>query len=121
MNLAIQRFKVYSKLILIILFILFILLMMWMNRANRVTVWFLYEFEEINVLWLMTCTALFAILAWITLKFAFGVVRDLKALKQHDDLQAEKKRQDELMKKLEGQTSGSTESSTPDDSSSDSK
>lgn len=121
MNLAIQRFKVYSKLVLITLFVLFILLMIWMNRANRVTVWFLIRFEEINVLWLMFCTALFAILMWITLKFAFGVVRDLKSLKAHEDSLIEKKRQDELMKKLEGQTSGSTGKETPDAPSTDSK
>ncbi len=101
MNLAIQRFKVYSKLILIILFALFIILMMWMNRKNQVTVWFLTTFEEINVLWLMFVTALFAVLAWITLRFAFGVVTDLKALKKHEDDLDNKKRQDELMKRLD--------------------
>lgn len=109
MNLAIQRFKVYSKLILIILFLLFVLLMVWMNRANRVTVWFFFTFEDINVLWLMCCTALFAVLMWITLRFAFGVVRDMGALKEHEDSQAEKKRQDELLKKLEQQAPESSD------------
>jgi len=103
MNLAIQRFKVYSKLILIILFALFILLMIWMNRENQVTVWFLTTFEEINVLWLMFVTALFAVLAWITLRFAFGVVTDLKSLKKHEDELENKKRQDELMKRLDSE------------------
>lgn len=101
MNLAIQRFKVYSKLILIILFALFIILMIGMNLKNQVTVWFLVKFEKINVLWLMFVTALFAVLAWITLRFAFGVVTDLKALKRHEDDLENKKRQDELMKRLD--------------------
>ncbi len=101
MNLAIQRFKVYSKLILIILFVLFVILMMVMNSKNQVTVWFFASFEEINVLWLMFVTALFAVLAWITLRFAFGVVKDLKALKTHETEVANKKRQDELMKRLD--------------------
>ncbi len=120
MNLAIQRFKVYSKLILIILFALFILLMIWKNRQNQVTVWFLYRFEEINVLWLMFVTAMFAVLAWITLRFAFGVVKDLKTLKKHEEELQTKKRQDELMKRLdqdESKASGTltTKAATPKD------
>ncbi|NOX59450.1 MAG: hypothetical protein GXP29_11420 [Planctomycetes bacterium] len=105
MNLAIQRIKVYSKLILIILFSLFILLMVWKNWANKVTVWCFGEFVDINVLWLMFCTALFAVLTWITLRFAFGVVRDMGALKAHEDLQTEKKNQAELLKRIDQQTS----------------
>lgn len=108
MNLAIQRIKVYSKLILIILFALFILLMIWMNRENQVTVWFLVRFEAINVSWFMFVTALFAVLAWITLRFAFGVAKDLKALKKHEDDLESKKRQDDLMKRLDREESKGT-------------
>ncbi|GJM24012.1 MAG: hypothetical protein DHS20C16_04270 [Phycisphaerae bacterium] len=130
MNLAIQRFKAYSKLILIILFTLFIFLMIYMNWDNQVTVWFLIKFEAINVSWLIFVTALFAVLGWITLRFAFGVVTDLKALKKHEDDLENKKRQDELMKRLDredpkgtgGLTPGiSTPQSKPSDADDDAK
>ena len=75
--------------------------MIWKNWENQVTVWFFVQFEAINVSWLMFVTALFAVLAWITFRFAFGVVTDLKALKKHEDELENKKRQDELMKRLD--------------------
>jgi len=100
MNLAFKRIKVYLKLVVMVAVATLCVVLVVANRKNTVTIWFFKEFTDINVLWLMAATASSAILIWRIVNLAGGVFRDMKELRQHDELRVEKEKQAELARKL---------------------
>lgn len=97
MTLAFKRIKVYAKLTLIVAAVLIVFMVVLKNRDNVVTVWFFREYQAVNVLWLIACTAVSTVLlSWI-LSTTVGVWRDLRDV--FDATEAE--RREEALKQRE--------------------
>ncbi|HEY3244590.1 MAG TPA: hypothetical protein VGM03_14715 [Phycisphaerae bacterium] len=88
MKLAFRKFKVYAKLVVIIAAALVTLLVVYNNHDQRASVWFFGEYQNINVLWLMACTAAAAILVYWILRITRGVLHDMRAAQQEEQLRA---------------------------------
>lgn len=85
MSLAIKRFKVYVRVTLIVVVAVAIGLVLFKNRDNEVSFWFFGVTEDgtqINVVWLMLCTAVGALLSWWVFSFGWGLWRDLREVKR---------------------------------------
>ncbi len=100
MTLAFKRIKVYAKLTLIVVAVLIVFMVVLKNRDNVVTVWFFREYQAVNILWLIGCTAASTVLLWWILSATVGVWRDLRdgfdATEAERREEALKKRQAEL-------------------------
>lgn len=85
MSLAIKRFKVYVRVTLIVVVAVAIGLVLFKNRDNKVSFWFFGVTEDgtqINVVWLMLCTAVGTLLSWWVFSFGWGLWRDLREVKR---------------------------------------
>ena len=85
MSLAIKRFKVYVRVTLIVVVAVAIGLVLFKNRDNEVSFWFFGLTEDnaqINIVWLMLCTAVGSLLSWWVLSFGWGLWRDLREVKR---------------------------------------
>ena len=95
MSLVMKRIKVYAKLSLMVATALIVLLVIFKNRHNVVTIWFFKQYEAVNVLWLMLCTAVATVLSWWVVFATVGVWRDMRDVNAAD----QKKRRDEDFQK----------------------
>ncbi len=100
MNIAIQRIKVYSKLILMVALAVVFAVIIVMNRNNTVTIWFFRQYAGINVLWLILVTALLTLIGWWVLRATINVVGDVRQLKKEEDQRNQAKQQKELAEKV---------------------
>jgi uncharacterized membrane-anchored protein len=84
-SLAIKRFKVYVRVTLIVVVAVAIGLVLFKNRDNEVSFWFFGVTEDgtqINVVWLMLCTAVGTLLSWWVFSFGWGLWRDPREVKR---------------------------------------
>ncbi len=100
MNLAIQRIRVYVKIVLLVVLVSLTVLVAFMNRTNTVTIWFFRDFAGINVLWLMLCTGVVAIIAWWILRSSISVLNDLRSLQSEEERRKHEKEQKALAERL---------------------
>jgi len=100
MSLVFKRVKTYSKLALLVGLAVVALLVIVYNRSNTVDFWFFGRYEQINVLWLVGCTAVGSVASWWIVSASIGVGRDLAELKRSRELQATRNDQESLAKQL---------------------
>ena len=106
MGLAFKQFMVYTKVVLVLLVAVAVAAVLLKNRTHRVSVWFFWltdEKEEINVVWLILCSAAGAIVAWTVLRATLGVVKDMREVARAKKVQARDRTQQELAAKLKEQ------------------
>ena len=106
MSLAFRRIKVYSRLTLIVLVVLAVGAVFWRNRDHSAKFWFFWLIDEqqpINVLWLMLCTAVGALLAYGLLSTVWGLRKEMKKLAQDTELRERERQQAERAKTLQEQ------------------
>lgn len=82
MKLALQRIKVYLKLVAIIAVVATILTIALMNQGNTANVWFFGQYDGVNVLWLILIAAVSSIASWWIVLKIFGTLRELRGLKR---------------------------------------
>ncbi len=90
MALAFRQIKVYFKLVALVVIAGACLIVVVMNRGNTATVWLFGPYPDINVLWLMLCTAIATLIAWWLVRATAGVMKDMRELhrdKQQRELQ----------------------------------
>ncbi|HOW74125.1 MAG TPA: hypothetical protein PKY77_26265 [Phycisphaerae bacterium] len=87
MNLALQRVKVYVKFGATAITVLLIALVVFKNLGLTANVWFFHEYKDVGVLWLILITAVCAIIGWWGVGKLYTVWRDLKELKQAQQVQ----------------------------------
>ncbi len=97
MTLAFKRIMLYAKLALIIAAVLIVFIAVLKNRDNVIIVWFFREYQAVNVLWLIACTAVSTVLSWWILSATVGVWRDLRGV--YNATQAQ--RREEALKQRE--------------------
>jgi type VI protein secretion system component VasK len=90
-SLVLRRFRVYAKLVLLVALAVVIGLVIFFNRSHTVDVWFFASYQDINVVWLLICTAVGSILAWWIVTRSVGLWRDVKELSR----EAERKKADQ--------------------------
>jgi hypothetical protein len=100
MSLAFRKAKVYAKLLLITAVALVIALVVIFNRGNKVTIWFFREHKDINVLWVILCTAAGSIFCYWVGRTVFSVVRDMRKLGREAAMRAWEEEQRRLADKL---------------------
>ena len=106
MGLAFKQFKVYTKVVLVLAVALAVGFVLLKNREYRVPVWFFGLTDprkEINVVWLILCSAVGAIVAWTVLRATLGVVQDLREVARAKEVQRRDRHQQELAAKLKEQ------------------
>jgi hypothetical protein len=106
MSLAFKRIKVYTKLALVLIVALVIGAVFIKNRNHEVRFWFfgLVDAEaEINVVWLILCTAVGAVFSWWVLLAAVSMIKDLRAVRHEEELREREQAQQELAQKLREQ------------------
>ncbi|MCP4247547.1 MAG: hypothetical protein GY778_10905 [bacterium] len=106
MALALKQFKVYTKVVLVLAVAVAVAAVLLQNRTHRVPVWFFGltdPTEEINVVWLILCSAVGAIVAWTVLRATLGVVKDMREVARAKEAQALDRSQQELAAKLKEQ------------------
>ncbi|MCH7814555.1 MAG: hypothetical protein IID40_11115 [Planctomycetes bacterium] len=106
MGLAFKQFKVYTKVVLVLAVALAVGAVLLKNREHRVPVWFFGltdPTEGINVVWLILCSAVGAIVAWTVLRATLGVVKDLREVARAKKVQLRDRSQQELAAKLKEQ------------------
>lgn len=94
MSLAFKRLKVYVRLVTLIGATVAVLMVLINNRSHTVPVWFFWltdETQEINVIWLMLCTAVATLILWWVFSFSWALVKDMREVQRVD---AEKADQD---------------------------
>jgi hypothetical protein len=101
MTLAFRKFKVYAKLVVIVAAALALLLVVYKNHDKRASVWFFRDYPDINVLWLIACTAVASIVAYWVLRTTRGVIRDIRAAQLEDRLRARERAAAERTRELE--------------------
>lgn len=100
MSLVVRRFKVYAKIVLLVAVVLIVGLVVLYNRSNTVDVWFFASYQEVNVLWLLACTAIGSVLAWWIVARSVGLWRDMRELSSEAERQKSEQQQRELAAKL---------------------
>jgi hypothetical protein len=71
-------------------------LVIFFNRSHTVDVWFFASYQDINVVWLLICTAAGSILAWWIVTRSVGLWRDVKELSR----EAERKKSDQQQREV---------------------
>ena len=106
MSLALRRVRVYSRLTLIVLVVIAICAVLWKNRNHQVEIWFFWLVDEgtpVNVIWLILCTAVGALVSYWVLSTVWGLGRDMKKVAADAALQAKEKEQQERSRQLKEQ------------------
>ena len=106
MSLAFKRLKVYTKLVLVVIVALAIGAVFFKNRGHQVRFWFfglVDDQTEINVVWLMLCTAAGAVFSWWVFLTALSMAKDVREVRQERALQKREKAQQDLAQKLRDQ------------------
>ncbi len=100
MALAFKRIKVYVRLIVLVAMALAVGTLVFNNRSNTATVWFLDEYQDVNVLWLTLCVGLGSIVSYWLMGTLMSLRRDMRELDQAAKLQKREAEQQALAKKL---------------------
>jgi len=106
MSLALRRVRVYSRLALIVLVVVAICVVLWKNRNHQVDIWFFWLVDEgrpVNVIWLILCTALGALLSYWVLSTVWGLRRDMEKVAADAALRDTEKKQQERARELKEQ------------------
>jgi type VI protein secretion system component VasK len=85
---AIKRIKVYSRLTLLGIVAVLVAIILIKNRNNEVAFWFFGltdEQEQVNVVWLMVCTAAATLLVWWVLSLGWRLWRDIRELRRLEE------------------------------------
>ena len=85
MSVAFRQLGVYVRGAIVLVVAAAIGLVLFKNRGNEVSFWFFGVTEDgtqINVVWLMLCTAVGALLSWWVFSFGWGLWRDLREVKR---------------------------------------
>ena len=100
MALAFKRIKVYFRLIVLVAVALVAGTLVFQNRSHTATVWFINEYQNVNVLWLALCVGLGSIVIYWLMGTLVGLRRDLRELDQAAKLQKREAEQQALAKRL---------------------
>ena len=100
MSLAFKRIKVYSRLTLLCAVALVIGLVVIKNRSHEVKFWFFRTYENVNVLWLLLCTAAGSIITFWVFRAVFSLWRDVREVSRESAIRAERERQEKKAKEL---------------------
>jgi hypothetical protein len=87
MSLAMKRFKLYVRVALIVSVAVAVALVLLKNSANRVTFWFFGLTDtdaQINVVWLMLCTAAGTLVAWWVFRLGWRLWRNMREMKRQE-------------------------------------
>ena len=106
MSLAFKRFKVYTKVVLVVIVALAIGTVFFKNRDHQVRFWFfglVDDGAQINVVWLIVCTAVGAVFSWWVLLAALGTIKDLREVRREGEFEKREKAQQEKAQKLREQ------------------
>ena len=106
MSLAFKRMKVYTKLALVVIVALAIGAVFFKNREHQVRFWFfgLVDYQtEVNVVWLILCTAAGAIVSWWVFLTALSMAKDVREVRREQAFQKRDKAQQDLAQKLREQ------------------
>jgi len=106
MSLAFRRIKVYIRTALVVIVLAAVAVVLIKNRGNRVPVWFfglIDEKQEINVVWLILCTAAGSIVSWWVIRAGVGLLRDMRELQRDSEFRRREQEQKELADKLREQ------------------
>ena len=94
MSLAIKRFTVYLRVVVVLLVVGAIGLILLNNRTHTVNVW-LFGLtdpnEPVNVVWVMLATALCTLSAWWLVSLGRGLIHDVRAVQRESAAAAERK------------------------------
>ncbi len=84
MSVAFKQLGVYVRGVFILVVAVAISLVLFKNRGNEVSFWFfgLTGDTEINVVWLILCTAAGTLVTWWALSLGRGLWRDMRDVKQ---------------------------------------
>ncbi len=100
MSLVLRRFKVYAKLVLLVALAVVIGLVIFFNRSHTVDVWFFASYQDINVVWLLICTAAGSILAWWIVTRSVNLWRDARELSREAERKKSEQQQREMATKV---------------------
>lgn len=100
MALAIRNLKVYLKLVLIVAVLLVIAMVLIFNRKHNADVWFFGKYEDVNVVWLMTLTAVGSIFAFWVLGTARRLWRDMREMHAEEQVQVRRQQTEALSQRL---------------------
>ncbi|MCH7719581.1 MAG: hypothetical protein IH988_01140 [Planctomycetes bacterium] len=100
MPLAFKRIKVYVRLIVLVAVALAVGTLLVKNSSRTVTVWFMGEYEDVKVLWLVLCVGLGSIVVYWLMGTLVGLRRDLRELDRAAKLNKREVEQRALAKKL---------------------
>ncbi|MHC4066002.1 MAG: hypothetical protein ACYSUI_16100 [Planctomycetota bacterium] len=106
MSLAFKQIKVYTKVALVLVVAMAIGAIFWKNRGHYVRFWFfgvVDSQQEINVVWLILCTAVGSILSWWVLLTGVSLIRDVREVRRDQALRKREDDQRELAEKLREQ------------------
>lgn len=106
MSLAFKRIKVYTKVVLVVIVALTIGTVFFKNRDHQVRFWFfglVDDGAEINVVWLIVCTAVGAIFSWWVFLTAVSTIKDVREVRREGEFQKREKAQQEMVQKLREQ------------------
>jgi len=91
MSLAFDKVKVYFKLAVMIAAALLVVIVIWYNRRHEVDVWFFGTIEDVNVLWLMLCTAVGTVVFWRLVRLTRHVIKDVHKVRAKKERSAQAK------------------------------
>jgi type VI protein secretion system component VasK len=80
MKLMLKRLRTYVKLVLVVAVAVAVVLIILYNRNHRVTFWFFGTYENVNVLWLLLCTAAGAIITYWVALTVFSLWKELREM-----------------------------------------
>lgn len=100
MMLAVRQIWVYVKLVAIIAVVGLVLLIVGKNWSNEASIWFFGEDTKVNVLYLILITAVSSIVGWSLVRRVFGVLRELREVRESRRLQAQMEEQRRLAEQV---------------------
>ncbi len=106
MSLAIKQIKLYTKLTLVLIVALAIGTIFVKNRSHQVRFWFfglIDDQQEVNVVWLILCTAAGSIFSWWVLLTGLSMIKDLREVRRQQELKELERAQQELAEELRKQ------------------
>jgi hypothetical protein len=85
MSVALKRFAVYVRVVLVVVVLAGVALVLAKNRGNSVAVWFFWltdAAEPVNVVWLMLWTAAGTLVTWWAVALGWRLWRDVREMKR---------------------------------------
>lgn len=100
MSLTLKKIKAYSRVGLVAAVALVIGLVIFYNRNHEVTFWFFRTYQDVNVLWLLVCTAAGTVVSYWVFLTVFSLWKDLRELGQESAWRAREQRQRKIADEL---------------------